>query len=40
MSNQLAADVPAALPTTPTGSSLQVLADLAWERDAGRSELY
>jgi long-chain acyl-CoA synthetase len=40
MSNQLAADVPAALPTEPTGSSLQVLADLAWERDGGRSELY
>jgi long-chain acyl-CoA synthetase len=29
-----------ALPTTPTGSSLQRLADEAWERDAGRSELY
>ncbi len=29
-----------ALPTTPTGASLQVLADEAWERDAGRSELY
>jgi hypothetical protein len=27
-------------PTTPTGSSLQRLADEAWERDAGRSELY
>ncbi len=40
MSNKLAADVPAALPTKPTGLSLQVLADLAWERDAGRSELY
>jgi long-chain acyl-CoA synthetase len=40
MSHQLAADVPADLPTKPTGSSLQVLADLAWERDAGRSELY
>jgi hypothetical protein len=29
-----------ALPTAPTGSSLQRLADEAWERDAGRSELY
>jgi long-chain acyl-CoA synthetase len=28
------------LPTTPTGSSLQRLADNAWARDAGRSELY
>jgi long-chain acyl-CoA synthetase len=40
MTNQLAAGVPAVLPTKPTGSSLQVLADLAWERDGGRSELY
>ncbi len=40
MSNQLRADAPADLPTEPTGSSLQVLADLAWKRDAGRSELY
>jgi long-chain acyl-CoA synthetase len=40
MSSQLSADVPAALPTEPTGLSLQALADLAWERDAGRSELY
>jgi long-chain acyl-CoA synthetase len=29
-----------ALPTTATGSSLQRLADDAWARDAGRSELY
>jgi long-chain acyl-CoA synthetase len=29
-----------ALPTAPTGSSLQRLADEAWERDGGRSELY
>jgi long-chain acyl-CoA synthetase len=29
-----------ALPTTPTGSSLQRLAAQAWARDAGRSELY
>jgi long-chain acyl-CoA synthetase len=29
-----------ALPTAPTGSSLQRLADEAWARDAGRSELY
>jgi long-chain acyl-CoA synthetase len=29
-----------ALPTTPTGASLQRLADEAWERDAGRSELH
>jgi long-chain acyl-CoA synthetase len=28
------------LPTTPTGSSLQLLAEQAWQRDAGRSELY
>jgi len=28
------------LPTSPTGSSLQRLADDAWERDAGRSQLY
>src|SRR5215472_1541177 len=40
MTNQLSAEAPAALPTKPTGSSLQVLADRAWERDAGRSELY
>src|SRR5215472_16278087 len=40
MTSQLSADVPATLPTKPTGSSLQVLADSAWERDAGRSELY
>src|SRR5215469_9207809 len=40
MSSQLFADVPAALPTEPTGSSLQLLADLSSERDAGRSELY
>jgi long-chain acyl-CoA synthetase len=31
---------PAALPAAPTGSSLQRLADEAWERDGGRSELY
>ncbi|MGH3301903.1 MAG: class I adenylate-forming enzyme family protein [Streptosporangiaceae bacterium] len=29
-----------ALPTMPTGASLQRLADEAWARDAGRSELY
>jgi long-chain acyl-CoA synthetase len=29
-----------ALPTTPTGSSLQRLAEEAWTRDGGRSELY
>jgi long-chain acyl-CoA synthetase len=40
MSSQLSADVPAALPAEPTGSSLQRLADLSWQRDAGRSELY
>jgi long-chain acyl-CoA synthetase len=40
MSNRLSADLPATLRTEPTGSSLQVLADLARERDAGRSELY
>jgi long-chain acyl-CoA synthetase len=40
MTDQLSADAAAVLPTSPTGSSLQVLADLAWERDAGRSELY
>src|SRR5215469_13819470 len=40
MTSQLSADATQALPTEPTGSSLQVLADLAWERDAGRSELY
>jgi long-chain acyl-CoA synthetase len=28
------------LPTSPTGSSLQRLADQAWERDAGRSDLH
>src|ERR1700722_5319680 len=28
------------LPTSPTGSSLQRLADDAWARDAGRSELH
>jgi long-chain acyl-CoA synthetase len=28
------------LPTTPTGSSLQQLAERAWQRDAGRSELH
>ncbi|MGB6455614.1 MAG: AMP-binding protein [Streptosporangiaceae bacterium] len=28
------------LPTTPTGTSLQRLADEAWARDGGRSELY
>jgi len=33
-------DSGAQLPTSPTGSSLQRLADQAWERDAGRSELY
>jgi long-chain acyl-CoA synthetase len=40
VTSQLSADAPAALPTEPTGSSLQALADRAWERDAGRSELY
>ena len=40
MTSQLSADATQALPTEPTGSSLQLLADLAWERDAGRSELY
>ena len=40
MTDQLSAEAPAALPTQPTGSSLQVLADRAWERDAGRSEQY
>ena len=40
MSAELSAGVPAVLPTDPTGSSLQALADRAWERDAGRSELY
>ena len=40
MTSQLSASAPAGLPTEPTGSSLQALADRAWERDAGRSELY
>jgi len=37
---ELSTSNPPALPTTPTGSSLQRLADEAWTRDAGRSELY
>jgi long-chain acyl-CoA synthetase len=40
MTDQLSAEAATALPTQPTGSSLQALADRAWERDAGRSDLY
>ncbi len=37
---QVSAGASPTLPTTPTGSSLQRLADEAWTRDAGRSALY